>query len=64
MRLGGLVVNNMPIAYADLHTFARFGLQNKPSILLGMDVLHAIFDRVLVDFKARKVPLFCWPKRS
>jgi predicted aspartyl protease len=54
VRLGGITVSNMPIAYADLHTFTEFGLKDKPSILLGMDVLRT-FQRVLVDFKARQV---------
>jgi predicted aspartyl protease len=54
IRLGGLEITRMPIAYADVRTFALFGIDDKPSILVGMDVLRG-FDRVAVDFKQREV---------
>lgn len=54
IRLGGLLLGNMPIAYADIRTFALFGLGDKPAILIGMDVLRG-FERVAVDFKEREV---------
>ena len=54
IRLGGLTLANMPIAYADAHTFKRFGVDKVPAILVGMDVL-AGFERVAVDFKRRQV---------
>jgi predicted aspartyl protease len=54
IRLGGLQLNNMPIAYADVRTFSLFGVGDKPAILVGMDVLRG-FERVAVDFKQREV---------
>ncbi len=54
VKLGGVVVNNLPIAFADLHTFDEFGLNDAPAMLLGMDVLRH-FDRVIVDFGRREV---------
>jgi predicted aspartyl protease len=54
VRLGGVQVNNLQIAYADLYVFKQFGLRDKPSILLGMDTLRH-FERVSVDFPAREV---------
>lgn len=54
IRLGGLLIGNMPIAYANVRTFALFGIDDKPAILVGMDVLRG-FERVAVDFKQREV---------
>ena len=53
MRLGGLTLRHLPVAFADLHTFARFGLADEPAMLLGMDVLRH-FDEVVVDFGRRQ----------
>ena len=54
VKLGGVVMTNLQVAYADVHAFERFGLKNKPAMLLGMDLLRH-FDRVSVDFKAKRV---------
>jgi hypothetical protein len=47
-------MSNVQVAYADVHAFQEFGLQSRPAMLLGMDLLRH-FDRVAVDFKARRV---------
>jgi hypothetical protein len=47
-------VGNMPIVFADPHTFSLFKLDNIPAILVGMDVLR-LFDRVAIDFSRREV---------
>ena len=49
----GLKIHNIPLAFADLHTFRRFGLTDQPAMLLGMDVLR-LCGRVTVDFKRRE----------
>jgi len=54
IRLGGMELVHMPIAYADVRTFSLFGIDDKPAILVGMDVLRG-FERVAVDFKQREV---------
>jgi predicted aspartyl protease len=56
IRLGGLTINNLPIAFADVHPFKKLDLMEKPAILLGMDALK-LFDRVSVDFANREVRL-------
>ena len=53
IRLGGILLSHVPIAYADLETFRQFGLQHKPAMLLGMDILR-LFRRVSVDFLRRE----------
>jgi predicted aspartyl protease len=54
IRIAGLTLNNPIVAFADAHPFKRYGLTNKPAMLLGMDTLRA-FRRVSVDFAQRKV---------
>ncbi len=56
IRLGGIDINDMPVAFADVHPFAKLGLTKKPALLLGMDALR-LFDRVSVDFPNRRVRL-------
>lgn len=53
LRLGPILISHVPVAYADLHTFAQFGLANRPAMLLGMDALR-LFARVTVDVRARQ----------
>ncbi|MFM7029188.1 MAG: retroviral-like aspartic protease family protein [Chakrabartia sp.] len=54
LRIGGVLLGNAAIAFADAHPFRLFDLQKKPSMLLGMDSLRS-FERVSVDFSARKI---------
>ncbi|NIJ06452.1 putative aspartyl protease [Sphingomonas vulcanisoli] len=54
IRLGSLQIADMPIAYCDVATFRKFGIGDKPAILIGMDVLRG-FERVAVDFRRRQV---------
>ncbi|QEH81437.1 hypothetical protein EIK56_26455 [Sphingomonas sp. C8-2] len=54
IRIGGVTLKDMPIAFADAQIFHRLGLDNRPSVLLGMDALR-LFDRVSIDFANRNV---------
>ena len=54
LRLGTIVLRNVPIAFADVRPFALFGLDKEPAMLLGTDFLEK-FRRVALDFRARKV---------
>jgi predicted aspartyl protease len=44
----------MPVAFADVTPFERFGLTRRPALLLGMDALRS-FRRVDIDFPNRQV---------
>jgi len=52
-RVGGVLIRNMPMAFAQLPIFARFGLVRQPALLLGMDVLSKC-RRVTVDLRRRE----------
>ena len=54
LRVGGLVLPNWPVAFADLHTFQLWRLTDRPAILLGVDILSR-FEYVALDFPRSEV---------
>jgi hypothetical protein len=54
LRLGSVILRDVPIAFADVPPFKVFGLSDQPALLLGTDILET-FRRVSLDFQARKV---------
>lgn len=54
MRLGGLILRRVQIAFADVPPFALFGLAKDPALLLGSDLLQN-FSRISLDFRRRRV---------
>jgi predicted aspartyl protease len=60
IRLGGMDISDMPVAFADVHPFRKLELTDRPAILLGMDALQ-VFERVSVDFAARRVRMLARP---
>jgi hypothetical protein len=63
IRIGGVDIVNMPIAFADVHPFKKLKLTNRPAILLGMDALQ-LFERVSVDFANRRVKVLPHPRSA
>jgi len=60
IMVGKLRFGEMPVAFADVTPFERFGLTKRPALLLGMDSLRS-FRRVEIDFPNRQVR-FLMPK--
>jgi predicted aspartyl protease len=56
VSLGDMAFENLPVAFADVKPFEKFGLTNRPAVLLGMDALR-LFRRVDIDFANREVRL-------
>ena len=54
VTMGRAQFSSMAVAFADAPPFERFGMRDKPALLLGMDVLRK-FDRVAIDFGTRKI---------
>lgn len=54
IRLGPVVLRNVPIAFAAVPPFEVFGLSERPALLLGTDLMET-FRKVSLDFRARKV---------
>jgi len=53
-RIGEVGFDYLGIAYADAPPFAELGLQDQPTLFLGMATLRS-FDRMAIDFKQRRV---------
>jgi predicted aspartyl protease len=54
MQMGDLRITNVPMAFADLHIFDLWSLNDRPTALIGVDILH-LFARVELDFGAGRV---------
>lgn len=62
IKVGDVLFGSMPVAFADVAPFERFGLTKRPALLLGMDALRS-FRRVDIDFPNRQVR-FLMPKST
>lgn len=60
LRIHGLELRRVPIAYADTPAFEALGLNDTPVLSLGMQHLK-VFDRIAIDFSERRV-LFDLPR--
>lgn len=54
LQIGGVILHNAPIAFADAPPFAVFGLDKSPALLLGTDIMEN-FRKISLDFRNRKV---------
>jgi Aspartyl protease len=54
MKVGGFTIANLAVLFADVHTFNLWGLSERPSMMLGVDVLTR-FRRVVLDFGRSEV---------
>ncbi len=54
MRIGGVSVDNLPVAFADVATFRQFNLVRRPALLLGMQTLR-LFAKVTIDFPRHRI---------
>ncbi len=54
VSLGGIGFSNVPIAFAEVAPFRRFGIDRKPALILGMDLLR-LFRVVQIDFANREI---------
>ena len=61
-RIGRARFDSLSVAFADAPPFERFDLDDKPTLLIGMDVLRK-FDQVAIDFPKRKIH-FLTPKNA
>jgi predicted aspartyl protease len=54
LKLGGVNFTDVPLVICDLHLFDLWGLNSRPSVLLGMDILR-LFSRVELDYGSRQM---------
>ena len=60
LKIGALLLNNIPLTFADSPVFTALGLSDKPVLALGMQHLR-LFDRVAIDFAGSRI-LFDLPR--
>ena len=53
LEIGGLMLKDLAIVFADAHTFKELNLDKRPALLLGMNAIRA-FKKVSIDFASRK----------
>ena len=56
IEIGGVSFDGVPVVIADVAPFHRFGLTDRPALLLGMDTLR-LFRAVDIDFANRAIVL-------
>lgn len=54
IKIGDIEFDTLPVAFAEVEPFRRFGLTKRPALLLGMDALRS-FRHVDIDFPNRQV---------
>lgn len=54
IQVGSIEFNAMPVAFADVAPFEKFGLDRRPAMLLGMNSLK-FFRQVDIDFANREI---------
>jgi predicted aspartyl protease len=62
LEIGGVVLRNLAVVFADAHTFKQLKLDNQPALLLGMNAMRA-FKKVSIDFARRRFRVVL-PQRS
>lgn len=60
LKIGGVRLDNFGLIFADVPPFERFGLADRPALILGMSSLR-LFRRVEIDFANREIA-FSLPK--
>ena len=54
LGVGALRFTDFAMPFADLHTFSLWGMQDRPAMMMGMDLL-SLFQLVMVDFRQNAV---------
>ncbi|MDG2523078.1 retroviral-like aspartic protease family protein [Caulobacter segnis] len=54
VSVGGMDISNLPIVFADLHTFRMWDMHEEPAFVLGVDILRR-FRSVVIDFRRGEV---------
>ena len=62
LEMGGVTLRDLGIVFTDAHTFNTLNLNDRPSLLLGMNAMRA-FKKVSIDFANKKLRVVL-PERS
>ena len=54
VQLGGIQVRGARITFADLHIFDTWKMQDRPALVIGMDIL-GLTDQIVIDYRRREL---------
>jgi predicted aspartyl protease len=54
ISIGEVTINHVDVTYGDFHIFEAWKLQDRPAMLIGMDVL-GVADALVIDFRSRQL---------
>jgi predicted aspartyl protease len=57
IELGRLVVADVDVTFGDFHVFKVWGIDERPALLLGMDVI-GVLDALVIDYRALEITVF------
>lgn len=60
MQLGVATLTNLSVTFGDFPVFKLWGLEGRPALLLGMDVLGTVAD-FSIDYREAKLLVLPWP---
>jgi hypothetical protein len=56
IRIGSLLIGNLPVVFGDFDVFRMWGVDQEPAIVLGMDILGTTRG-LMIDYKREQVRL-------
>jgi hypothetical protein len=56
-KIGDMTLSNLEVIFADFHVFKLWGLDKKPAMLIGMDMI-GVLDRLVIDYRRNEISMF------
>lgn len=56
LAFGPVAVQGLPVAFGDFSVFELWGLNDRPTLLIGMDALH-LLDGLIIDYPRRELQI-------
>ncbi len=56
ISLGEVEVSGVDVTYGDIYVFQLWKLEDKPAMLIGMDVL-GLLDRLIIDYRREELQI-------
>jgi hypothetical protein len=55
--IGDMTLTNLEVIFADFHVFKLWGLNDKPAMLIGMDMI-GVLERLVIDYRRNEVSMY------
>jgi hypothetical protein len=56
IKIGEMSLTDVSVVYGDFHVFKVWGLEERPTLLLGMDVL-GVLDQLVIDYRRQELKI-------